>query len=169
MGRPSTDTGGCVSSSSENGADVNQALPDTGETPLHAALCKAASLPHHRVVEVLLAAGANANSTTKAGAETGGFMRDCRTRAETPLHRAAAFASAETIQLLLDAGARRETRDCNGDTPLTWGSWYLRPDAILRLLCHGEFRIRPDREGMDACLLGKPHPSHPPGPLGRHD
>jgi catalase len=44
-------------------------------------------------------------------------MRDCRTRGETPLHRAAAFGDAEAVQLLLDAGAVIDARDANGDTP----------------------------------------------------
>jgi ankyrin repeat protein len=142
----------------ENGANVNQAEEETGETPLHSALCKL-SASHDRVVRVLLANGADPNSKTKVGAETGGFMRDARTRGETPLHRAAAFASAEAIQFLLDAGALKEARDCNGDTPLSWGSWHLRPDSILRKLCYGPHRIREDRKSMDVNLLGEPHPS----------
>lgn len=142
----------------ENGANVNQAEDETGETPLHSALCKL-SASHERVVRVLLANGADANVKTTVGAETGGFMRDARTKGETPLHRAAAFASAETIQFLLDAGALKEARDCNGDTPLSWGSWHLRPDSILRKLCYGPHRIREDRKSMDVNLLGEPHPS----------
>jgi len=141
----------------EQGADVNQPSIDTGETPLHSSLCKANSLAHDLVVKVLIAHGANPNCVTKAGAETGGFMRDCRTRAETPLHRAAAFGSEDTIQLLLDAGAIVDALDMNGDSPLTWASWHLRPDSILRKLCYGSFYIRPDRAGMQADLLGKPH------------
>ena len=142
----------------ERGADVNHPLPDTGETPLHAALCKANSYAHEQVVVVLLAAGANPNAKTYPNVETGGFMRDCRTKAETPLHRAAAFGTEETIQMLLDAGADREAKDMNGDTPLGWGSWYLRPDSILRKLCYGDFWIHPDRHprGMEAYLIGKP-------------
>ena len=31
----------------------------------------------------------------------------------------------------------------NGDTPLTWASWHLRPAAILRLLCYDGFAIHP--------------------------
>ena len=38
----------------ENGAHVNQAEDETGETPLHSALCKS-SASHDRVVRVLLA------------------------------------------------------------------------------------------------------------------
>ncbi len=143
----------------ENGADANQPLPDTGETPLHAALCKANSAAHELVIKVLLAKGANPNCATKPNVETGGFMRDCRTKGETPLHRAAAFGSERTIQMLLDAGAVVDAKDMNGDSPLGWGSWYLRPDAILRQLCYDDFYIRPDRDtgGMEAYLRGTPH------------
>lgn len=142
----------------EQGADVNFPLADTGETPLHAAICKAQSQAHEPVVKVLLAAGANPNAKTNPAVETGCFMRDCRTKGETPLHRAAAFGTATMIQLLLDAGADRELTDMNGDTPLSWASWYLRPDSILRMLCYGGFTIRPDRHpgGMEAYLLGEP-------------
>ena len=140
----------------EQGADVNKALPDTGETPLHAALCTTNRLSHDLVIRVLLGHGANPNCVTKPGVETGGFMRDCRTKAETPLHRAAAFGTEDTIQLLLDARASIAVEDMNGDSPLTWGSWYARPDSVLRLLCYGEFSIRPQRRSMAAYLLGEP-------------
>jgi len=108
------------------------------------------------VVRVLLAKGADPNRATKPSVETGAFMRDCRTRAETPLHRAAAFASEDTIQLLLDAGAKVDAKDRNGDSPLTWASWSLRPDSILRKLCYGSFSVHPERCSMDEYLLGKP-------------
>ena len=142
----------------ERGANVNQPLPDTGETPLHAALCTTDRLRHNLVMKVLLARGANPNSVTRNSVETGGFMRDSRTKGETPLHRAAAFGDQEAIQLLLDAGAVVDAKDMNGDSPLTWASWYLRPTPILRQLCYGNFRIRPDYGGgMQANLQGKPH------------
>ena len=126
----------------ENGADVNHG-GDTGETPLHAALCKANRPVYDEVVRVLLANGANPNSKTKPSVETECFMRDCRTKAETPLHRAAAFGGEKVIDLLLNAGARRDAKDMNGDSPLTWASWHLRPDSILRKLCYDGFSIHP--------------------------
>jgi hypothetical protein len=129
----------------EQGADVNRADPDTGETPLHAALCTPNRPAFDLVVRVLLAAGADPNRATKPGVETGAFTRDCRTKGETPLHRAAAFASEETIQLLLDAGAARDARDMSGDSPLGWASWHTCPDTILRKLCYGDFHIRSGR------------------------
>ena len=142
----------------EKGAEVNHALPESGETPLHAALCKVNSLANHHVVRVLLAAGANPHGVGKDGAPTGSFMRDSRTKGETPLHRAAAFGREETIQLLLEAGARIDAKDAQGDSPLAWASWHLRPVSILRKLCYGDFRIHPDYAGLEARLLGKPHP-----------
>ncbi len=140
----------------ESGADVNYAVKDTGETPLHSALCTTTRLAHDVVLKVLLANGANTNCATKAGVLTGSFMRDCRTRGEAPLHRAAAFGSDETIQLLLDAGARTDVRDANGDSPLSWASWHLRPVSILRKLCYGNFSISPEYAGMQSHLVGKP-------------
>jgi ankyrin repeat protein len=150
----------------EQGADVNRADADTGETPLHAALCKANRPAYNLVLKVLLAHGADPNCLARPSAETGAFMRDVRTKAETPLHRAAAFADAEAIQLLLDAGAKVDAKDMSGDTPLSWASWHLRPDEILRMLCHGGHRIHPKRNStfdhgrgwgvMEMSLLGTP-------------
>jgi uncharacterized protein len=142
----------------EQGADVNYALADTGEVALHAALCTPRRLAHNLVLMVLLAHGADPNRKTKNNVETGDFMRDCRTKGETPLHRAAAFGDEEAIQLLLDAGAEIDAKDMNGDSPLGWASWYARPADILRRLCYGNYRIHPDYGvGMQADLLGKPH------------
>ena len=155
------------------GADANYAELDAGETALHAALCKPNMPVFDLVVEVLLSHGADPNSVTKEGAETGGFMRDCRTKGETPLHRAAAFGSEKAIRLLLDAGAQVDAKDMNGDSPLTWASWHHRPAHILAKLCFGPHRIHPeavrssvdDREagwrGMEKSLAGKPHLRQP--------
>lgn len=151
----------------ENGADVNVGLDDTGETPLHAALCKANHVTTREVVNVLLAAGADPRRATLPGVATGGFMRDVRTRGETALHRAAAFASDDVIDLLLDAGAARDARDAHGDSPLSWASWHLRPASILRKLCFDGFKIHPaaawsgdhgaGSTGLDGHLLGRAH------------
>jgi len=142
----------------ESDANVNCCEKDTGETPLHAALSSHRAAQYW-VVKVLLDAGADPNISTKPSAESGAFMRDARTRGETSLHRAAAFANEETIQLLLDAGAKVDAKDMHGDSPLTWASWYLRPDSILRKLLYDRFSIHPARRTMDAYLLGTPIPS----------
>lgn len=107
----------------ERGADVNRADTATGETALHAALCRANRPSYDLVVHVLLAAGADPNRPTRQSVETSAFMRDSRTKGETPLHRAAAFGSEATIRLLLNAGASREAKDISGDSPLSWASW----------------------------------------------
>ena len=141
----------------EQGADVNYPLPDTGETPLHATLCSPDRPGSTAIVRILLAHGANPNSVTKPSAVTGCFMRDCRTKCETPLHRAAAFGSEAAIQLLLDAGAAKDAQDMNGDSPLTWASWHVRPASVIRQLCYGDFRVHPNSVKMEINLLGKPH------------
>lgn len=141
----------------ERGANPNHASADTGETPLHATLCNTNRLSRNLAMKVLLAHGANPNARTKPGVETGCFMRDCRTKGETPLHRAAAFGDEEAVQMLLDAGATIDAKDANGDSPLSWASWYARPNTILRKLLYGDFRIHPQNRGMDRNLQGDPH------------
>jgi ankyrin repeat protein len=151
----------------ENGADPNYRLGDTGETALHAALSRANPLTVEPVVTVLLDAGADPGVATRPGVETGCFMRDVRTGGEYPLHRAAAFGSEAVIRKLIDAGASPALADAQGDSPLSWASRHLRPAAILRLLCFGDWSIHPDADwtgdhgsgwsGMDRHLSGRPH------------
>jgi ankyrin repeat protein len=140
----------------EQGADANWAAKDTGETPLHNALSQTDRLMYDRVLTVLLTHGANPNVATTPGVETGAFMRDCRTKGETPLHRAAAFGEVETIRMLKGAGAIIDAKDANGETPLSWASWYGRPTPLLRELLYGDFRIHPQNQSMRANLLGTP-------------
>jgi ankyrin repeat protein len=102
-------------------------------------------------------------------------MRDVRTRGETPLHRAAAYAMPEFIQLLPDSWADREARDESGAAPLIWASEHLRPATILSLLAYGHHRVsllqieRFDSDhgdgrgnGMDWNLAGDYLPLSPP-------
>lgn len=124
-----------------HGADASFIDPATGETPLHNALVKADRPYYIFVVRLLLEHGADPNAATKPGQESAAFMRDVRTCGETPLHRAAAFSSAEIIQILLDSGADREVRDAHGNSPLSWASLHLRPGKILSQLAFGPHRI----------------------------
>ena len=140
----------------ENGADARIADPVTGETALHSALTNEDRLRYDLVVKVLLVAGADPNARTADGVPTGAFMRDCRTRGESPLHRAAAFGQTSTIQMLLEAGAYRRQRDARGDTALSWASWYRRPPELLRLLLFEGQSIHPDYRPMRESLLGSP-------------
>ena len=68
-------------------------------------------------------------------------MRDVRTKGETPLHRAAAYANEQIIQFLLNNGADKEVKDAHGDTPLSWASQHLRPGSVLALLAYGDHLI----------------------------
>ena len=117
-----------------HGADVNYSNTETGETPLHGALCKAGRPYFLYVLKLLVENGADVNSKTIPGKETGGFMRDVRTKGETPLHRAAAYGDEAMIQYLIESGADKQERDANGDSPISWASVHLRPGSILKLL-----------------------------------
>jgi uncharacterized protein len=124
-----------------HGADVKAHVDKTNETPLHSALSKAGRPYYFYTVKLLVEKGADVNAKTIPGIETGAFMRDVRTKGETPLHRAAAYADAKTISYLIEHGADKTARDANGDSPLTWASEHLRPGVILSLLSFGDHRI----------------------------
>lgn len=128
------------------GANVNYKIDKTYETPLHNALSKAGRPYYFYAVKLLIEKGAEVNAKTIPGIETGAFMRDVRTKSETPLHRAAAYADAQTIQFLLENGADKQAKDANGDSPLTWASEHLRPGKILRLLAYGDHYVSEGHE-----------------------
>jgi cytohesin len=126
----------CVRLLLAGGADPNAATVRTGETPLHSSLAKPEgdASAAHAVVKLLIEHGADPNRRTIPGVKTYAFWRDVRTRGETPLHRAAAYASEETIKFLLGAGADKTIRDVNGDSPQSWASWHWRPKGLIDLL-----------------------------------
>lgn len=125
----------------KHGAEVNTYVDKTQETPLHNALAKAGRPYYFYVVKLLVEKGANVNAKTLPNFETGAFMRDVRTKGETPLHRAAAYADEETIAYLINNGANKEAKDTHGNTPLSWASEHLRPGSILALLAYGKHTI----------------------------
>lgn len=122
----------------EKGADSNHISEKTGESALHFVISKRGDLRRTEIVRLLVEGGADVNLKTKTGKETSCFMRDAFLKGETPLHRAAAYGDEEMVQILLDAGADPSTKDANGDTPISWGSWHLRPSEILGLLLYGK-------------------------------
>ena len=124
-----------------HGSNANACNGETGETALHNALAKAGRPYFLYVIRLLVERGADVNARTIPGKETGGFMRDVRTKGETPLHRAAAYSDVETIEYLLANGADLEARDAHGDSPISWASQHLRPGSILSLLSFGEHRV----------------------------
>lgn len=141
----------------EQGAKPDFAAPDTGETALHAALTNENRERYDLVLRLLLAGGANVQIRTKAGVPTNSLMRDANTRGETPLHRAAVFGTAATIELLLSAGAQPEQQDAAGESALAWASWARRPPEVLRALLYGEHRLHPAYLPLRIRLLGEPY------------
>lgn len=123
------------------GADVNHPVDKTMETPLHNALAKAGRPYYFYVVKLLVEKGAVINAKTIPHLETGAFMRDVRTKGETPLHRAAAYADERTIRFLIENGADRTAKDAHGNSPLSWASEHLRPGRILALLAYGNHTV----------------------------
>ncbi len=120
----------------QKGADANFTLA-TGENALHYAISQTNHMSERTaIVQTLVNAGTDIHKKTIPRKETICFMRDAYLKGETPLHRAAAYGDEALIKILLDAGADPSTRDVNGDTPISWGSWHLRDSTILRLLLY---------------------------------
>lgn len=120
-----------------NGENANFSFTNTGENALHYAISKTSEISDRaEIVKVLIAAGTDVNKRTLVGKPTLCFMRDAYLKGETPLHRAAAYGNVAIIKMLLDAGAEPHTKDANGDTPISWGSWHLRDSTVLRLLTY---------------------------------
>ncbi|MFC0776372.1 ankyrin repeat domain-containing protein [Terrimonas alba] len=119
------------------GEDANFSFTDTGENALHYTISKTSEMDERtEIVKILIAAGTDVTKKTTAGKPTLCFMRDAYLKGESPLHRAAAFGNVPIVKMLLEAGADPSMKDANGDTPISWGSWYLRDADILRLLVY---------------------------------
>jgi ankyrin repeat protein len=123
----------CVRVLLRHGANPNRGRDESGETPLHHGLI-GSERDRSSLVKLLLDHGANPNAKTVPGMTSYNFWGGVRTRGETPLHRAAAYSSEDTIKFLLAAGADRTMRDANGDSPVVWAGWHLRAKEIVDLL-----------------------------------
>lgn len=121
----------CVKLLLENGADPNLGRKESQETPLHHGISNDAST---ELIALLIEHKADVNAKTLPGVYSFNFHGDTPTRGETPLHRAAAYASLETVKLLLDSGADRNTADANGNTPYHWAGWHRRTKELVQLL-----------------------------------
>jgi cytohesin len=121
----------------DKGEDANFSFIDTGENALHYTISKTSEIDERtEIVKILIAAGTDVTKKTIPGKPTLCFMRDAYLKGESPLHRAAAFGNVSIIKMLLEAGADPSIKDSNGDTPISWGSWYLRDADVLRLLVY---------------------------------
>jgi ankyrin repeat protein len=131
----------CVRLLLQAGADPKAVVQDTGENALHCCVIglgnNVSASDRHAVVKLLVEHGTELNRRTTPGVPTAAFWRDVRTRGETPLHRAAAYASEETVVFLLKAGADKTIRDANGDSPQSWASWHWREKRLIDLLDPG--------------------------------
>ncbi len=121
----------CVKLILEHGANPNLGRVNTLETPLHHALANDASA---ELIALLIQHGADMNAATIPGLYSYNYFGNTPTRGETPLHRAAAYASKETVEMLLNAGADRSETDGNGNTPYHWAGWHRRPKDFVELL-----------------------------------
>ena len=109
-------------------ADVERLLPHADSRSRHIALGLAAQLGHVDVVRLLLDAGEDPN---RYNAE--GFHSHA-----TPLHHAVSGNRFEVVKLLLDRGARLDTRDTVYDaTPLGWAIYNERPEIADYLRSRG--------------------------------
>jgi ankyrin repeat protein len=132
--------------------DVNAAQPD-GST----ALLWAAYWNDEKVVETLLAAGANVNASNregftalsqactngnavmveallKAGADANSFQAE----GQSALMTAARAGNAESVKALLDHGAEVNTKESwRGQTALMWATAENHPDVVKLLVEHG--------------------------------
>ena len=115
----------------EHGADPNRGRDESMETPLHHAL---AGDPSIELIEDLVHYGADVNAKTRPGVISYNFFGDTATRGETPLHRAAAYAPIEIVQVLLTAGADRAIADADGNLPHSWAAWHRRSRELVELL-----------------------------------
>ena len=121
----------------DKGQDANFTF-ESGENALHYTISQTNNMDARtEIVRLLVNGGTDVNKKTIPGKVTLCFMRDAFLKGETPLHRAAAFGNEDIIEILLKAGADPSAKDANGDTPISWGSWHLRPSSILGLLLYG--------------------------------
>ena len=112
----------------ENGAEVDLAVPEGGETALH----MASVTGKLEVAKLLVEAGADVNRVTNSDRVTSMF-RD-RLWGETPLHLAAKSGRAAMIEYLLKAGADKNMETTQKKTPLDYASQSKKVDEVEHLL-----------------------------------
>jgi len=101
--------------------EVHRLLSDASEDEIQLALSLSAQHGRHRVVTVLLEAGANPNRYNPPGAHS-----HC-----TPLHSAAFAGHLNTVKALLNSGARVDIGDIHRNmTALDWAAYAKHHDVV---------------------------------------
>ena len=123
----------------ELGVDVNQCDPRTDESALHIACLQIPETPEQEtdlleVVTILLKEGIVRDGRTKTNVETHGIEGCPLLSHDTPLHVAAAFAPHALIEVLLDHGCDKSSRNANNETPRDVALRHERSGAIIKLL-----------------------------------
>lgn len=121
----------CVERLLQHGANPNHGRIESGETPLHHALAGGAEI---EIIRLLVSHQADVNAKTKSGVVSYNFYGDAPTRGETPLHRAAAYASQAIVESLLSAGADRRLADAHGHLAHDWAGWHMRDKPLVEQL-----------------------------------
>lgn len=118
----------------EYGADVD--MKDTGgHNPLYRVSNGEGNEDDGRAaLELLIAHGANVNQITGVGGMT-------------PLHMAARRGTLAIAEALLNAGAKIDARDSNGETPLRRAVNCRKENLVRLLLAHGANPLSQDRFG----------------------
>jgi len=110
---------GVVKALLASGADVN-AADKTGDTALLATVDSPGIMSQHAIIHELIAAHANVNAKDADG--------------ETPLIEAVLTRDAQTVQVLLAAGADVSPRNKYGETALSYAQNPFCPTEVVQLL-----------------------------------
>ncbi|KAK9413952.1 hypothetical protein SUNI508_11528 [Seiridium unicorne] len=123
--------------------DVNAVNPNTGATALH----MAGSLENGRIVQKLLAAGADFSVVNGNN--------------ETPMHEAAIGGNFEAVKLLIEAGASASGRGRGGASPLHMAAWNGHINVLKLLIDTGVDIHAVDHDGQAPLHVAASHGAGP--------
>jgi len=115
--------------------------PNTQTTMGNRPLLIAAKKNNPRLLEILIAKGANVDAADLNGL--------------TPLMAAASMGLDQNVRVLISAGAKVNARDEKGSTPLIWAAISGHPQVVEILLAHGADGKVKNKDGHTALSLSK--------------